>query len=45
MQASVQILWPWRTALTDNEQELPQGDKAKLLSELAAKVFAHAVGS
>ncbi|MCJ1483057.1 hypothetical protein MMC06_003223 [Schaereria dolodes] len=24
-------------------QELPQGDKAKLLSELAAKVFAHAV--
>lgn len=26
-------------------QELPQGDKAKLLSELAAKVFAHAVGS
>lgn len=24
---------------------LPQGDKAKLLSELAAKVFAHAVGS
>ena len=25
--------------------ELPQGDKAKLLSELAAKVFAHAVGS
>ena len=26
-------------------QELPQGDKAKLLSELAAKVFAHAVAS
>ncbi len=26
-------------------QQLPQGDKAKLLSELAAKVFAHAVGS
>ncbi|MCJ1253112.1 hypothetical protein MMC24_000919 [Lignoscripta atroalba] len=26
-------------------QELPQGDKARLLSELAAKVFAHAVGS
>ncbi|KAI9704307.1 MAG: hypothetical protein M1836_007168 [Candelina mexicana] len=26
-------------------QELPQSDKAKLLSELAAKVFAHAVGS
>ena len=26
-------------------QELPQMDKAKLLSELAAKVFAHAVGS
>lgn len=26
-------------------QELPQGDKAKLLSELATKVFAHAVGS
>ncbi|KAL8713486.1 MAG: hypothetical protein Q9220_002348 [cf. Caloplaca sp. 1 TL-2023] len=26
-------------------QELPQGDKAKLLSELAAKVFAHAIGS
>ncbi|KAL9045659.1 MAG: hypothetical protein Q9214_001331 [Letrouitia sp. 1 TL-2023] len=25
--------------------ELPQGDKAKLLSELAAKVFAHAIGS
>jgi DnaJ-class molecular chaperone len=25
--------------------ELPQGDKARLLSELAAKVFAHAVGS
>ncbi|KAG8525514.1 uncharacterized protein KY384_009158 [Bacidia gigantensis] len=24
-------------------QELPQGDKAKLLSEMAAKVFAHAV--
>ena len=24
-------------------QELPQGDKAKLLSELAAKVFAHAI--
>ena len=28
-----------------NVQELPQGDKSKLLSELAAKVFAHAVGS
>ncbi|MCJ1292046.1 hypothetical protein MMC34_003596 [Xylographa carneopallida] len=26
-------------------QELPQGDKARLLSQLAAKVFAHAVGS
>ncbi|MCJ1371658.1 hypothetical protein MMC20_002877 [Loxospora ochrophaea] len=26
-------------------QELPQGDKARLLSEMAAKVFAHAVGS
>ncbi|KAL8955984.1 MAG: hypothetical protein Q9183_006459, partial [Haloplaca sp. 2 TL-2023] len=26
-------------------QELPQSDKAKLLSELAAKVFAHAIGS
>ncbi|KAI4259438.1 MAG: hypothetical protein LQ352_000746 [Teloschistes flavicans] len=26
-------------------QELPQADKAKLLSELAAKVFAHAIGS
>ena len=26
-------------------QELPQGDKARLLSELAAKVFAQAVGS
>ncbi|KAL8977848.1 MAG: hypothetical protein Q9177_006549, partial [Variospora cf. flavescens] len=26
-------------------QELPQGDKAKLLSELAAKAFAHAIGS
>ena len=26
-------------------QELPQGDKAKLLSQLAAKVFSHAVGS
>ena len=26
-------------------RELPQGDKARLLSELAAKVFAHAVGS
>lgn len=26
-------------------QELPQSDKAKLLSDLAAKVFAHAVGS
>ncbi|KAI9839648.1 MAG: hypothetical protein M1819_002274 [Sarea resinae] len=25
--------------------DLPQGDRAKLLSELAAKVFAHAVGS
>ena len=25
--------------------ELPQGDKARLLSSLAAKVFAHAVGS
>ncbi|OBU00136.1 hypothetical protein VE01_01680 [Pseudogymnoascus verrucosus] len=25
-------------------QELPQGDKARLLSQLAAKVFAHAVG-
>lgn len=24
--------------------DLPQGDKARLLSELAAKVFAHAVG-
>lgn len=34
-----------KTALTNNEQELPQGDKAKLLSKLAAKVFAHAVGS
>ncbi|RDW77068.1 dnaJ chaperone-like protein [Coleophoma cylindrospora] len=26
-------------------QELPQGDKARLLSQLASKVFAHAVGS
>ncbi|KAL8857038.1 MAG: hypothetical protein Q9178_006443 [Gyalolechia marmorata] len=26
-------------------QELPQGDKAKLLSELAAKVLSHAIGS
>jgi diphthamide biosynthesis protein 4 len=26
-------------------QELPQGDKARLLSQLAGKVFAHAVGS
>lgn len=26
-------------------QELPQADKAKLLSDLAARVFAHAVGS
>ncbi|KAF2141818.1 uncharacterized protein K452DRAFT_358896 [Aplosporella prunicola CBS 121167] len=26
-------------------QELPQGDKAKLLTDLAAKVFAHAVSS
>ena len=26
-------------------QELPQGDKARLLSQLAAKVFSHAVGS
>ena len=26
-------------------QELPQADKARLLSDLAAKVFAHAVGS
>ena len=26
-------------------QELPQSDKAKLLSELAAKVFSHAVGT
>lgn len=26
-------------------QELDQGDKARLLSQLAAKVFAHAVGS
>ena len=26
-------------------QELPQQDKARLLSQLAAKVFAHAVGS
>lgn len=26
-------------------QELPQGDKAKMLSDLAAKVFAHAVSS
>ena len=26
-------------------QKLPQGDKARLLSQLAAKVFAHAVGS
>ena len=26
-------------------QELPQGDKSKLLGQLAAKVFAHAVGS
>ncbi|MCJ1339060.1 hypothetical protein MMC09_004349 [Bachmanniomyces sp. S44760] len=26
-------------------QELPQGDKSRLLSEMAAKVFAHAVGS
>ena len=25
-------------------RELPQGDKARLLSQLAAKVFAHAVG-
>jgi hypothetical protein len=26
-------------------KELPQADKARLLSDLAAKVFAHAVGS
>jgi hypothetical protein len=26
-------------------QELPQADKAKMLSDLAARVFAHAVGS
>jgi hypothetical protein len=26
-------------------QQLPQGDKARLLSQLAAKVFSHAVGS
>lgn len=26
-------------------QELPQADKARMLSDLAAKVFAHAVGS
>ena len=26
-------------------QELPQGDKARLLSQLAAKVFSHAVGT
>jgi hypothetical protein len=26
-------------------QELPQADKAKLLSDLAGRVFAHAVGS
>ncbi|KUI62084.1 hypothetical protein VP1G_09214 [Cytospora mali] len=26
-------------------QELPQGDRARLLSQLAAKVFSHAVGS
>lgn len=26
-------------------RELPQGDKARLLSQLAAKVFAHAVGN
>lgn len=26
-------------------QELPQADKAQLLSDLAAKVFAHAVGT
>jgi hypothetical protein len=26
-------------------QELPQSEKARLLSELAAKVFTHAVGS
>jgi hypothetical protein len=25
-------------------QELPQGDKARLLSQLATKVFSHAVG-
>ena len=35
--------WAWLALTTI--QELPQGDKAKLLSELAAKVFAHAVGS
>ena len=26
-------------------QELPQGDKARLMSQLAAKVFSHAIGS
>ena len=26
-------------------QELPQGDKARLLGQLATKIFAHAVGS
>lgn len=26
-------------------QELPQSDRARLLSQLAAKVFSHAVGS
>jgi hypothetical protein len=26
-------------------KELPQADKARMLSDLAAKVFAHAVGS
>lgn len=25
-------------------QELPQGDRARLLSQLAARVFSHAVG-
>ena len=35
----------WDELALTRIQELPQGDKAKLLSELAAKVFAHAVGS
>ena len=46
--AVFQVSNPASTVVSANidrlSQELPQGDKARLLSQLAAKVFSHAVG-